>query len=97
MATYTPDTCHAPSRTAHGIACVLLGMVLFVGQDAFMKTLLQTYPIWMLMFVRSSVAVLVLVPLLAVLIGDVSTVPYGRTGGVGNSSLALSSWTLTVL
>ncbi|KRS15611.1 DMT family transporter [Roseovarius indicus] len=69
MATYTPDTCHAPSRTAHGIACVLLGMVLFVGQDAFMKTLLQTYPIWMLMFVRSSVAVLVLVPLILLLGG----------------------------
>lgn len=69
MATYTPDTIRAPSRTAHGIACILLGMCLFAGQDAFMKTLLLTYPIWMLMFVRSCAAVLVLVPLILILGG----------------------------
>ena len=69
MATLTPDTPRAPSRTAHGIACVLIGMSLFAGQDAFMKSLLLTYPIWMLIFVRSCAAVLVLVPLILILGG----------------------------
>ncbi len=69
MTALTPDTTQAPSRTAHGIGCILLGMCLFAGQDAMMKSLLQVYPIWMLMFVRSCVTLLVLVPLILALGG----------------------------
>ena len=59
--TYT----HAPSlsRTLHGITCVLAGMVLFVGQDVLMKGMLTHYPVWMLIFSRSIVALMTLLPL----------------------------------
>ncbi|NSY41409.1 DMT family transporter [Leisingera sp. ANG59] len=50
-------------RTAQGIACVLAGMVLFVGQDVLMKDMLSHYPVWMLIFVRSIVALMTLLPL----------------------------------
>ena len=50
-------------RTAQGIACVLTGMVLFVGQDVLMKDMLTHYPVWMLIFVRSIVALTTLLPL----------------------------------
>lgn len=50
-------------RTAQGIACVLAGMVLFVGQDVLMKDMLSHYPVWMLIFVRSIVALVTLLPL----------------------------------
>lgn len=69
MTALTPDTALAPSRAAHGIGCVLFGMCLFAGQDALMKSLLLTYPIWMLMFVRSCATILVLVPLILALGG----------------------------
>ncbi|MEM6579293.1 MAG: DMT family transporter [Pseudomonadota bacterium] len=52
------------SRAIQGILCVEIGMLFFVAQDALMKTLLDTYPIWLLMFVRSVIAVLILVPLI---------------------------------
>jgi len=58
-----------PSRTLHGIGCIILGMCLFAGQDAMMKSLLGAYPLWALMFARSLVAVAVLVPLIAILGG----------------------------
>lgn len=67
MTSWTYDTVGAPSRMLHGIGCILLGMMLFAGQDAMMKSLLGTYPIWVLMFVRSCVAVAVLVPLILML------------------------------
>ncbi|WP_416884018.1 DMT family transporter [Marivita sp.] len=51
------------SRTLQGIVCVIAGMVLFVGQDLLMKGMLTTYPVWMLIFVRSVVALLTLLPL----------------------------------
>lgn len=57
------------SRDLAGIACVLFGMVFFVGQDALMKALLGPYTIWLLMAVRGAVAVLVLVPLILMLRG----------------------------
>ena len=62
-----PTHTEAPllSRTLQGIACVLAGMILFVGQDLLMKDLLTNYPVWMLIFVRSIVAFIVLVPLVA--------------------------------
>ena len=51
------------SRTFQGIACVIAGMVLFVGQDILMKGMLPIYPVWMLIFVRSIVALITLLPL----------------------------------
>ena len=51
------------SRTLQGIVCVIAGMVLFVGQDLLMKGMLTTYPVWMLIFVRSVMALLTLLPL----------------------------------
>lgn len=45
----------------------MTGMVLFVGQDVLMKDLLGAYPIWMLIFVRSLIAVVLLVPLIWIL------------------------------
>jgi drug/metabolite transporter (DMT)-like permease len=38
-------------------------MVLFVGQDVLMKDMLTSYPVWMLIFVRSVVALTTLLPL----------------------------------
>ena len=51
------------SRTLQGVACVIAGMVLFVGQDVLMKGMLTFYPVWMLIFVRSIVALMTLLPL----------------------------------
>jgi drug/metabolite transporter (DMT)-like permease len=51
------------SRTLQGIACVIAGMVLFVGQDVLMKGMLTFYPVWMLIFARSIVALMTLLPL----------------------------------
>ncbi|MGK7652539.1 DMT family transporter [Roseovarius sp. B08] len=50
--------------TVQGILCVEIGMLFFVGQDALMKVLLSSYPIWMLLFARSLISVAVLVPLI---------------------------------
>lgn len=62
--TASSDTGAPPlSRTLQGIGCVLAGMVLFVGQDVLMKDMLTHYPVWMLIFVRSIVALLTLLPL----------------------------------
>lgn len=69
MTTQAPLTSHAPSRAMQGITCILIGMLFFVVQDAMMKTLLLSYPIWMLLFIRSVVSVLVLVPLILFLAG----------------------------
>ncbi|MEM6579186.1 MAG: DMT family transporter [Pseudomonadota bacterium] len=55
------------SRAVQGIVCVEAGMLFFVAQDALMKVLLDTYSIWLLLFVRSVIAVLVLVPLITLL------------------------------
>lgn len=65
----TPLGVPAPSRAVQGIVCVELGMLFFVVQDAMMKTLLLSYPIWMLLFIRSAVSVVVLVPLILLLGG----------------------------
>ena len=62
--TASTDTGAPPlSRTLQGIACVLAGMLLFVGQDVLMKGMLTFYPVWMLIFVRSIVALMTLLPL----------------------------------
>lgn len=64
MATLSAPTAPAPSRALQGILCVELAMLLFVGQDALMKTLLDSYPVWLLIAVRSVVTLLVLTPLI---------------------------------
>jgi len=65
MAMMTAHPLPAPSRALQGIVCIEAAMVLFVVQDAAMKSLLATYPVWPLLFARSVVAVMVLVPLIA--------------------------------
>jgi drug/metabolite transporter (DMT)-like permease len=57
----------APNRVVEGLVCIIAGMMLFVVQDGMMKSLLQTYPVWMLIAVRAVVAFVVLVPLILVL------------------------------
>jgi len=58
----TPD---APvSRTPQGIALIMLGMMLFVGQDAMMKSLLGDFSVRPLLLVRAAVCSLVMVPLI---------------------------------
>jgi drug/metabolite transporter (DMT)-like permease len=52
------------SRTPQGIAAILLGMLLFVFQDAMMKSLLGDFPVWPLLLVRAVVCTLVMVPLI---------------------------------
>jgi len=55
----------APSRAVQGIVCIEAAMLLFVVQDAAMKSLLASFPVWPLLFARSVVAVMLLVPLIA--------------------------------
>jgi len=69
MAMLSAHPAPVPSRALQGILCVEIGMLLFVGQDAMMKSLLAIYPVWMLIFVRSVVTVLVLTPLILMLGG----------------------------
>jgi drug/metabolite transporter (DMT)-like permease len=57
----------APSRALQGIVCVEIAMLLFVGQDGMMKTLLTVYPVWLLIFARSIVTLLVMTPLIWIL------------------------------
>lgn len=64
MATLSAQPGPAPSRALQGILCVEIAMLLFVGQDAMMKSLLVTYPVWLLIFARSIVTLLVLTPLI---------------------------------
>jgi len=52
------------SRTPQGIAAIMLGMTLFVFQDAMMKSLLVDFPIWPLLLVRAVICSLVMVPLI---------------------------------
>lgn len=57
-------TATAPSRSLEGIACVVIGMLLFVGQDGMMKFMLEIFPIWVLMAVRGLIALVVLTSLI---------------------------------
>jgi len=59
----------APSRAMEGITCVVLGMFFFVFQDALMKDMIKTFPVWMLIFIRSTVTVCILTPLILYLGG----------------------------
>ncbi|MBU2998311.1 DMT family transporter [Roseovarius nubinhibens] len=59
------DTAFQPSsRPLEGMTCLMIGMVFFVVQDALMKTLLATYPVWMLIGARATISVMILVPLI---------------------------------
>ena len=55
---------NATSRSLEGIACVVIGMLLFVGQDGMMKFMLEIFPIWTLMAVRGLIALVVLTSLI---------------------------------
>jgi drug/metabolite transporter (DMT)-like permease len=63
MTASTDTSAPSLSHTLQGIACVIVGMVLFVWQDVLMKGMLTDYPVWMLIFVRSIVALMTLLPL----------------------------------
>ncbi|MEM7209810.1 MAG: DMT family transporter [Pseudomonadota bacterium] len=52
------------SRTPQGIAAIILGMLLFVFQDAMMKSLLGEFPVWPLLLVRAVICSMVMVPLI---------------------------------
>ncbi|MEM9845645.1 MAG: DMT family transporter, partial [Pseudomonadota bacterium] len=52
------------SRAIQGILCVEIGMIFFAAQDAMMKSMLESYPIWLLIFIRSVIALAVLIPLI---------------------------------
>ena len=52
------------SRTPQGIFAILLGMTLFVFQDAMMKSLLGEFPVWPLLLVRAVVCSLIMVPMI---------------------------------
>lgn len=52
------------SRTPQAILAILLGMTLFVFQDAMMKSLLGDFAIWPLLLVRSVICSLVMLPLI---------------------------------
>jgi drug/metabolite transporter (DMT)-like permease len=69
MSLLAPDSPGLPSRALHGILCVEIGTLFFVAQDAMMKSMLALYPIWTLIFARSVMSVLVLLPLVVVLGG----------------------------
>ncbi len=70
MAMMSTHPVPAPSRAVQGILCIEAAMLLFVVQDAAMKSLLASYPVWPLLFARSVVAVMVLVPLIVWLGGS---------------------------
>lgn len=53
-----------PARSIEGVLCIVVSMLLFVGQDMMMKYLLGPYPVWMLIFTRSVVTLLVLTPII---------------------------------
>jgi drug/metabolite transporter (DMT)-like permease len=67
MTTIAPSAPTAPSHAVQGIICVEVGMLFFVVQDGMMKTMLGLYPVWTLIFARSVVTVLVLVPVILLL------------------------------
>lgn len=52
------------SRPVEGIACVVMGTWFFVGQDVMVKGLLGVQPLWMLIFARACISILVLAPLI---------------------------------
>ncbi len=64
MSTVSTAATASVSRTLQGITSILLGMLLFVFQDALMKSMLGDFPLWPLLFVRGVVCALVMMPLI---------------------------------
>ena len=64
MATVATTVQTSASRTPQGIIAIILGMLLFVCQDAMMKSLLGAFPIWPLLLARAVVCSLIMVPLI---------------------------------
>lgn len=58
------DIYSPPMRAIHGILCVEIAMVFYAVQDAMMKSLLETYSVWMLIFFRALVSVIILSPII---------------------------------
>ena len=58
-----------PSRAIQGILCIEAGMLFFVVQDVLMKSLLEVYPVWILISLRGIVSILILTPIIAYLGG----------------------------
>lgn len=52
------------NRAAAGILCAEVGMAFFVIQDVLVKTLLETHPVWNLIFVRTIVTLILLTPIM---------------------------------
>lgn len=52
------------SRSLEGILCLVVSMVLFVMQDGMMKSMLDDWPVWMLIAARAVMTVLIFVPLI---------------------------------
>ena len=67
MTVLAPTADGARSKAAAGVVCVEAGMLLFVVQDGLMKSLLGEFTVWMLIFTRSVVTVLVLAPTILIL------------------------------
>ncbi|MDP2121365.1 MAG: DMT family transporter [Hoeflea sp.] len=70
MTAVSADAPAQSSRPLEGIACVLGGAWCFVGQDLLIKDLLGAQPLWMLIFVRACISILVLAPLILWLGGN---------------------------
>lgn len=51
-------------RVIHGILCVEFAMVFYAIQDTVMKSLLDSYSVWLLIFARALVSVVILTPLI---------------------------------
>lgn len=68
----TLPTKHVPavSRTGHGIACMLAGMMLFAIQDAMMKEMLGPFTVWQLIMARAVISFLALLPIIVMLGGE---------------------------
>ncbi|SLN13805.1 EamA-like transporter family protein [Roseovarius litorisediminis] len=64
MSSLATERTNIPSRALEGILCVEAGMVFFVIQDVLMKSLLNTHPVWNLIFVRSVVTLVLLMPVM---------------------------------
>ncbi|MCC2112588.1 MAG: EamA/RhaT family transporter, partial [Hyphomicrobiales bacterium] len=62
MSELAPQPPVVQPRALEGIGCIMLGMMLFVVQDGMMKSLLGTYPIWLLIVARGVVSILILGP-----------------------------------
>jgi len=54
-------------RALEGVLCVEIGTVFFVSQDLMMKSMLELYPVWLLIFARAVVSVAILVPVILLL------------------------------